>query len=148
MPDMWIGIDPGVSGFVVFLSSMQVQVQASPTKTDQNWHIIIESLSSARARGYTIKTAAIEKVHSFPAQGVRSVFTFGESFGKAQGILLALKVPFQMVSPARWMAEFSFPVGATKRDHAEVAKHLFPDVKVTQANADALLLAEYARRKL
>lgn len=74
------------------------------------------------------------------------------SFGLLEGMLLALRIPFETVRPQKWQRPFRLPtrkaVGDTakKRAHRERAAELFPTAKPTNATADALLIAEYGRR--
>ena len=94
--------------------------------------------------------AYIEKVHSMPKQGVASSFKFGRSYGFLRGILVASQIPFEAVTPQVWQRGFSLPKGkgtAKKNAHKARAQELFPSLRITHAIADALLIAEYGRRK-
>jgi crossover junction endodeoxyribonuclease RuvC len=90
-----------------------------------------------------------------PKQGVTSTFNFGENFGWIQGVLDAYGVPYELVRPQKWKKEFS--VTADKNSSIAVCKRLFPDVSLKRNErcmkdddnlAEAILLAEYARRRL
>jgi hypothetical protein len=63
--------------------------------------------------------AFVEQVHSSPQMGVKSAFTFGQGFGHLEMALTAAGIPFERVRP---------------------------QVKITHAIADSLLIAEYGRR--
>jgi Holliday junction resolvasome RuvABC endonuclease subunit len=109
---------------------------------------ILTALEEHSARSY----AVIEKVHAMPAQGVSSTFKFGTSYGALLMALTAAYIPFEMVTPQKWQRELGVlsRKGMTKTQHKNQlkakAQELFPDLKVTLATADALLLAEYCRR--
>jgi crossover junction endodeoxyribonuclease RuvC len=97
----------------------------------------------------------LEHVSAMPRQGVTSTFSFGENFGWCQGILDAYGVSYELVRPLKWKREVS--VTADKNSSIAVCKRLFPDVSLKRTDrctkdddgcAEALLMAEYARRRL
>jgi hypothetical protein len=72
-----------------------------------------------------------------------------------KGLLKAFRISYELVPPQKWKKEFS--VTADKNTSIEVAKRLFPnsDFRRTErcksphdGKCEALLMAEYARRKL
>jgi len=100
-----------------------------------------------------ITHAWIEKVHAMPGQGVTSMFSFGENFGKLQMALTASKTPFERVLPTKWQKQL--PLRKRKKDEVDsawkrylksIAQELFPREKITLATADAILIAEALRR--
>ena len=97
----------------------------------------------------------VEQVSAMPGQGVTSMFNFGKGFGWILGTLEAYSVPYELIRPQKWKKEFS--VTSDKNTSIEVCKRLFPHVsllpterckKDNDGMAEALLLAEYARRKM
>jgi crossover junction endodeoxyribonuclease RuvC len=97
--------------------------------------------------------ACVEKVGAMHGQGVRSMFTFGQSYGFILGVLAALGIGVQLVPPGTWKKEFSL-IGKDKAASIEVCKRLFPGVnllpsekcwKDSDGMAEALLLACYAK---
>lgn len=102
-----------------------------------------------------LEFALIEKVASSPQMGVKSAFTFGASYGAVRAFLVAAGVPFEEVSPGVWQKAMGVPkrdssdIGAAAQKNRTKARagELFPGVRCTHGNSDALLLAEYARRK-
>ena len=54
--------------------------------------------------------------------------------------------PFDRVLPQTWQGKMGCRTGGDKNISKAAAQRLFPKVTVTHAIADALLLAEYARR--
>jgi len=145
----WIGIDPGKRGALALVTSDgEAQAIDYPGDVSQAADI----LRGWKAE-YQIELAGLERVHSMPAQGVRSVFSFGENFGMWQGILAAFGIPYELASPQQWQRGVIVPSdGKTPKERAlTVARRLYPDIdlhrKCDDGRADALLLAAYARRK-
>ena len=93
-----------------------------------------------------VRFGVIEKVNAMPKQGVSSTFTFGTSFGFCQGLLVAAGIRFEFVTPRKWQKALNCLTGGDKNVSKARAQSLFPGVKVIHANADALLIAEFARR--
>lgn len=89
-----------------------------------------------------------------PGQGVTSMFHFGKSAGFIEGVLSALKIPFELVIPQKWKK--TFDLHADKTESINVCQKLFPSAnllptprckKPSDGMAEALLIAEYGRRK-
>jgi crossover junction endodeoxyribonuclease RuvC len=89
-----------------------------------------------------------------PHQGVTSMFSFGQSYGFILGVLTAFGIGYQLVPPGTWKREHGL-LHTQKQDSVAVAKRLFPGVsllptercrKESDGMAEALLIAEYARR--
>lgn len=97
----------------------------------------------------------LERVGAMPGQGVTSMFKFGENFGFIQGLLTAYGIPYELVTPQKWKKEFQ--VTGDKNSSIAVCKRLFQGVSLRRTDrcktdhdgmAEALLMAEYARRRL
>lgn len=142
---IYIGIDPGESGAIAFIledgSSIAVPFNAEAYKK------LLRDLKGERC------FCVVEQVYSRSAQGVKSVFNFGENYGYIQGLLKAYDIPHQLVSPQAWKK--SFGVTADKNSSIAVCKRLFPEVSLKRTErcrkehdgmAEALLMAEYGRR--
>ena len=141
---IFLGIDPGKGGAAAFLptdpaATLLVFPYAKYTAGELGRVLYMER--------YSITAAALEKVHSMPAQGVKSVFSFGENFGWWQGCLDACGIEYELVTPQRWQTDLDCRTGGDKNVTKRLAQELFPDVRVTHAVADALLIAEWCRRK-
>lgn len=151
---IFLGIDPGKKGALAFLSDDPL------FGTSIVPFAKINEIAIANAIGfYDDKMfAMLEKVHSMPAQGVVSAFSFGTSYGFLRGVLTAHGIPFQDAEASLWPKEFGLASrrkkgeertkADIKRANLACAQRLFPGVEgLTIHTADALLLAEYARRK-
>ena len=143
-----IGIDPGVSGALAVLrEGRDAQVV---TWDPEAYKDALRAVSVAGE----CAVACLEKVSAMPKQGVTSMFNFGENFGYIRGLLEANGIPYELVTPKKWQKEFSV---TDKNSSVEVCKRLFPGVSLRRTEkckkdhdgmSDALLMAEYARRRL
>jgi crossover junction endodeoxyribonuclease RuvC len=139
----YIGIDPGKSGGIAVLTGSSVETQyLSATEADVWSFLYGLSTWPDREDSY----AYIEKVHSMPRQGVASTFKFGQSYGFLRGILVAIRIPFEEVTPQAWQKAMGCMSRGDKNVTKAKAQQLFPKVTVTHAIADALLIAEFCRR--
>ena len=144
---IYIGIDPGKNGGIGIIHNEIAYCKRCPATVSEmaeEIKVCVEMTPDIQ------KTAIIELVHSMPKQGVKSVFTFGEGYGKWLGILAAHKIPYIQVTPQKWM-KFYGKLPKDKKDRKNQLKHLaqqrFPEIKITLATADAILLANYLKEK-
>lgn len=152
---IYIGIDPGASGGIAFIETMDQVVGATKTPaTERDVWQWIASLSGSCRRGNGGR-AIIEKVGGYvgEAQPGSAAFKFGASYGGLRMALIAAGIPFDEVTPQTWQREFALKRAkdetktAWKNRLKAKAQQLFPQETVTLATADALLIAEYCRRK-
>ena len=145
---IYIGIDPGKKGS--FGAIEEVGIHVKPWVNA----LFIEYCRDIYRAG-TKAVACVEKVGAMPGQGVTSMFSFGKSAGFIEGVLQAYGIPYQLITPQKWKKEFS--ITADKNSSVEVCTRLFPDVsllatpkckKPSDGIAEALLMAEYAKRRL
>lgn len=146
---LYLGIDPGQSGGIAIVDqdgNCTSLVNMPETEQDILWAIPF---------GDTVAFGMIEKVHAMPKQGVSSTFKFGVGYGGLRMAMVAMAIRFDEVPPQRWQKALGVvPRDAkveSKNDHKNKllakAQQLFPNVKITKHTADALLIAEYTRRK-
>lgn len=142
----YIGIDPGMSGAMAVIGTTDM-----PHVISFNEQKYAETLQSVQ---FLSCVCCLEKVGAMPGQGVTSMFNFGCNFGMIQGMLIALGIPYQLKTPQAWKKEFG--LNSDKSKSIEVCNKLFPNVsllptersrKPNDGMAEALLMAEYARRK-
>lgn len=94
-------------------------------------------------------TIWIDKKTKKPQRAIlkSTVLLYG-GYRELLGILSALGLRVEDVRPQAWQKAMGIPAKAGKPGLKRRAEQLFPDVKVTNWNADALLLAELGRRLL
>lgn len=142
MKKAYIGIDPGASGGIAVIENNSAVAYKMPDTEADIW----ELFASLRQMECSI-FAVIELVHSMPAQGVKSVFTFGKSYGGLRMALIAAAIPFTEVTPQRWQKDMGCLTKGDKNVSKAKAQQLYPSLKVTHATADSLLIATWALRQ-
>ena len=138
----YMGIDPGYSGAITVLDSKSRFVDC--IRLSETEHDISEFIAEY-AEG--VEFAILEKVSAMPRQGVSSTFKFGTSYGFCRGLLVCHAVRFETATPATWQRNLGCLSKGDKNVTKAAAQRLFPQEKVIHATADAMLVAEYARRK-
>lgn len=154
MYQTFIGIDPGATGAIASISPNGIHFIDCPTikvsgKTKPNPTLMASELKQLVKLNSII---IIENVHAMPGQGVSSMFSFGMGYGCWLGIIAALNIPVEFVTPQTWKKHYGL---STDKEASRVkALQLFPsqaaDLKLKKhhGRAEALLLAEYLKRKL
>ena len=146
-----LGIDPGLSGALVILEDTQpIEWIRMPTYIVGKSNRVNGAAVASFINKSKIDRAVIELVHSFPGQGVTSMFTFGHACGTVMGVLAALEIPVSGITPQEWKKRAGL-IGKDKDAARSKALELWPhwrvlDKKVEgQAMADAALIALFAR---
>lgn len=166
-----IAIDPGATGGIAVLRDGERAIAVKMPETPGDVAQTLKSFCTDPCRVY------MERVGGFAgsAQPGSAMFNFGMGYGIIQGVIYTLGVPFELVPPMRWQSAIGLgakglarpPKGTVltkeqkrsftlmnyrakkiwKNKLKEVAQRLYPHLKVTLLNADALLILEYARRQ-
>jgi crossover junction endodeoxyribonuclease RuvC len=115
-PAAVLGIDPGFSGAMAWLDlGGDLHVEDMPTlaverngktKRDMDLAVLVDLVERHRPA-----FAVVERVGAMPGQGVSSMFAFGKGFGSILGVLAALRVPVELVTPAIWKRTLAVPPG-------------------------------------
>lgn len=152
MKTLFIGIDPGKKGGIAYIDTKDNIAGTMPYSDSA----LINLCSEIHFNGdFKNAMCCLEKVGAMPGQGVVSMFSFGQSVGYIKGVLESFMIPYQEITPQKWKREFGLT--SDKALSAEVCRKLFPDIsllatprckKPHDGMAEALLMAEYARRKL
>lgn len=154
----YLGIDPGLSGGIAYISEAGAVVKPAPTMASAKGEEMDlcgmrSVLLVAKALG---ARAVIEKVSAMPKQGVSSTFKFGRGFGSWLGMLAALEIPFEYATPQAWQKVMLAGLPRGKEASIQRAQELFPGVsllptakcrKPSDGMAEALLIAEFNRRR-
>ena len=156
----YIGIDPGLSGAIaIILESGEVDVYPIPSiKVSKGRRIDREALyeifvdiKSRTERGVL---CCIERQAPRPMDGKGNAFKGGVGYGILLGMLQAMEIPHEEVSPNAWKKAM-LGSNAEKGDSIIKAQSLFPTANLYRTEkcktkshdiAEALLLAEHARR--
>lgn len=161
-PRVYIGIDPGASGGMAALwsdgignssialsattLSQRARLLRQYSKEDVKAHAFLE-----RVQGYIPKKGRED--YSGNRQPASRMGELLRSAGQMEGILVALGIPYFHYFPQRWQTGLGLE---TKGDRTDtewkrylkgIAQEMFPSIKVTNAIADALLMAEYCMRQ-
>ena len=151
---MIIGIDPGLSGAIAWVSEdgHLIRVADMPTvevngKKKVSPQMLVSMLEE---HDDLIRLAAIEEVAAMPGQGVSSMFNFGYSAGILAGVCAGLGIPTVFYRPAVWKRQAGVP--ADKGAARQMAQRLWPGSRAfdrvkDHGRAEAALLARwYATR--
>lgn len=150
-----IGIDPGKKGGIATVVS-DVRDPANeigwimPKDVAGAAHSLRSLQGRAKRLGIGV-VAYVELVHSMPRQGVASTFSFGRGFGEIIGMLAALGIRTELVSPQKWKRAV---LAGTDRDKAAAIRFVqenYPDIDLTPGRcrvpqdgiADAVCIAHY-----
>lgn len=155
---VWIGVDVGFSGAAAAINERgEVVVHDTPTvelaKGRRGYDVrgMAEVLEDLLGHGDTDeRLCAVELVHSMPGEGVRSAFSFGRGLGNWEALLVAMRIPFELVTPQAWQKVMLNGLPKGKGSSLVKARQLFPKAPLSlvkhHGRADAILLAEYLRR--
>lgn len=100
----------------------------------------------------------LEKVAAMPKDGAIGAFKFGDCFGQLKGVVAALQLPVEQVPAIRWTALMCpTPPGEerSKKRNVQAANDLlalwgvpgWQDIKLSDGEADAILIAAYGARQ-
>ena len=155
-----IGIDPGKKGGVCVLSKTPGRTNDGKFCMHNEGEAVIMPCLKGLVdyfvhehvmRHYSGGIAYVENVHAMPGQGVTSMFNFGKGFGEILGVLAALNIRTELVSPQKWKRAV---LAGTDRDKAAAIRFVqenYPDIDLTPGRcrvpqdgiADAVCIAHY-----
>lgn len=171
-----VGIDPGKNGYIcMYYETYDEASDYSYFKYDPiplinselDIHKLCQIINSIPNRENTGNIhCVLEDVHALFGASAKSTFNFGWIVGVLEGLLVASNIPYTKVTPKEWQKEIwkGIPIQKkqgknstdTKAMSLLAAKRLFPNedlrdtercTKAHDGKVDALLLAEYCRRK-
>jgi hypothetical protein len=163
MEKIFIGIDPGKNGGIAVIDENGVVIDL--LRMPETPMDLLDVLLTYK-KGDFLKeqkqnaVCYLEKVGGMPGQSGSAMFTFGRSYGQIEMALLASGITTHEVTPQKWQKHFSLSGSSItksssteKREHKNrlkaKAQQLFPTLgkKITLANCDALLIAQYGREQ-
>ena len=148
----WVGIDPGKSGAMAVIRRDET---LRPTLVPYTGPLCyVSNFYGLAAYGVRI---VVERLFARPGKlsSAKANFELGRCMGELETMLSMCGIPFQEVTPQTWQKEFG--ISGDKQTHVDCAKRLFPGVSLKRSDkcvkdfdgfADALLMAEYARRHM
>lgn len=150
---IWIGIDPGVNGGIAFIrEGKQADYDPGvvligsckiPDTYKDTYSLLVELESSdPDEMGF----ALLESAQASPAMGSVSSFNYGKGAGALEACLEISCIKHELVKSGEWQRSLRCLSGGKKAVTRKAAQKMFPTLKITDQNADALLIAEYARR--
>lgn len=148
---MILAIDPGASGALAFfnVSAGTLDIMDMPTvevkRGAKDKREISPQMLAALINARKPDTAVLERVGAMPGQGSSSMFQFGRGVGMVEGVLAALHIPTEYVTPQAWQRAVGARDG--KDGNRQRAAELFPAYahqfarKKDDGRADAALMA-------
>lgn len=158
-------IDPGISGAVAVCQGSRVNAIYMPATIHDiaGYFRVLQSASEGGLR------VVVEKVGTYmPGNSGPSAAKFARHVGNLEGVLASLRIPYSWVTPAKWEhwligkpAYQKIPKEMPKDQARKIradrkrerknkikqrVQELFPHIKITLKNADALGILEWARR--
>ena len=142
-----IAIDPGKNGGIA-VYSVDKDKLLDVVKMPDTPQDLLSFLSK-----YQVNSKCyLEKVGGIPGQGgASSMFNFGKGFGHLEMALLCRRIPTMEVTPQKWQKALQLGTKGNKSNTEwknklkARAQQLFPNVPMTLAVADALLILEYSK---
>lgn len=144
-----LGIDPGLSGALSIVDSNgrlhlcdDLPTMGAGARVSINGGQLADTL-----RPLPIALAVVELVGAMPKQGVASVWKFAQACGQIRGVLEALDIPIQWVTPQVWKK--SLRLSADKEAARALAIETWPDMRACFARksdhgrAEAALIARF-----
>jgi crossover junction endodeoxyribonuclease RuvC len=152
----FIGIDPGLHGAIAVydqgnatLEVHDMPIQPVYVGGKRRSQLDMAELASLLKQWPLDVVATVERVHSMPAQGVASSFSFGMVYGAILQCLACGEVPTYLTTPQKWKGYFG--LDSNKDSARGAAATLFSSHaklfarKKDDGRAEAALLALYCR---
>jgi hypothetical protein len=158
-PKLYLGVDPGGSGGLAYAANdgsvkdIGYGAVGMPATLRDLWHWFLDQ-SNRMMQTFAI----VEKVGGYMPGSKGNIgsamFKFGYSAGALEAFLVAAGIPYELVTPGVWQKGLGIPSRKKTENKTQwknrlkaAAQRLFPDVQVTLATADALLISDFCRRK-
>lgn len=139
MKTLFLGIDPGAAGGIAIVG--QGFAQAWKLTSER------ESIDLLRTHAPAIAKAYLENVQGFPGSRVDSAVKLAISHGVLRGLLVSCEIDYELIWPRVWQRRMGCMTKGDKNVSKSKAQELWPELRITHAIADALLLAECCRRE-
>ncbi len=152
---IFIGIDPGIHGGLAAITDEDVLLSKTDLTEADIWGWFIQFIG---VECYAVIEQQTPRPTFIPKMGISTILAstcvlFG-SYMQLRTMLVCAAIPYEICPPKRWEST----LGIQSREEGEKDNHwknrlkqkaqqLYPTLTVTLWNADALLIADYARRR-
>jgi crossover junction endodeoxyribonuclease RuvC len=151
MDDLFMGIDPGLSGAWAVIDSNGRYVSTGDMINEDGRvltrHVWAEMVMAVNINSVKV---AVERVHSMPKQGVATTFAFGAAYGCALTLGNMFEDQAVLVTPNQWKKFYG--LDSDKNKSSKLAQDMWPGapIKLKKHNgrAEALLIANYLRLRI
>ena len=150
MMGRYLGADPGSSSGAIAWIDIENNTIINKGFFEFSKHTLREWYDMLCELNITSKTSLVlENVHGMPKMSTVAVSTFMKNVGHIEMALTAAHIPFEKVTPQKWMKFYGMKKDKNetktewKKRLREKLQQLMPDLKVTNNNADAYLIAYY-----
>ena len=153
-----LGVDPGGRGALALLEGTDIlDVRDMPIFEVSRGRGVKRELDVlgliVQVNSWKPKVCFFEQVGGMEGDSPSSAFNFGRIAGAAEAVVKASGCRFEFVAPHVWKKAMGL-TGAAKDDSRLKAINMWPDMaqalarKCDEGRAEAMLLAEYGRRRL
>lgn len=166
---IYIGIDPGSSGGIAVDNKGNISTKSMPNTDTEKIEFLSQfkeqkvSVMMEKVGGFIgLREKAVNITCPFCRHGISykikegdpgsSMFKFGDGVGFLRAACMALGYRYETVTPKSWQKVFNLfkTKYMGKQEWKSIlkdkAQKLYPDIKVTLATADALLILEFLKR--
>ena len=144
----YVGIDPGKSGAIASLDNLNMKAWKCPDNANDMHHLLGLVISWHAAGSLHV---IMEKVWARPNNASRAAFNYGVNYGQWLGIVACYSINMELILPAHWMKFYGMKKGMEYQERKKwlkaKAQELYPNIKVTLINADAILIAHYLKER-
>jgi crossover junction endodeoxyribonuclease RuvC len=149
-----LGIDPGLSGGIAFLSAAAGQPRRVISADDipvfgEGPKRRVDALALAKMiQACPPDFAVIERAQAMPDQGSSSGFNYGRAVGALEAVVLGMEIPLEIVEATAWKKTHGL-IKTDKEASRQKALLLFPDAhallarKKDHGRAESILIANY-----
>lgn len=152
--DCVIGIDPGKSGGIaIWRPNMKTEVKKTPDDLMDLVDWFGYMLTVCKPLVFVEKLQMrMDDIVGNPGKAFRIQKMLAD-FEKLKTILTVTDTPFVLVNPMKWQSVLKLRVKGEekperKRRYQRIAAQLYPDIKTTLWNSDALLICSFGRKML
>ncbi len=148
-----IGIDPGLNGGIaIFGDITENGAGCAAFKTMMDTGNLLDGILTVKKPSEIKAFVEVPPVFFAGAQGgISTQAKLHRNLGQYEGLLMGLGIPFETVTPQIWQRGLPGLAKLAGKDRKKALHNLatqrFPQLKPTLKTCDAILIAEYGKRK-